>query len=405
MPTPADDLGGPLPAGTPPHGSPKRAAAALIANGANSASNLVLVVLLARTTAARDFGAIALLLTVVPLTVAFFRGAVVEPLVALAVHSDVRTGRREATVVGSVAGLAVLMVGLLLLDGDMHGLVFALAMGAGVTIVVERDRWSALSGSRSGVAALADTSWLAAQLVGFAIAPTSAAVAAGSWAVGATVAAVLGWLLGPRSKSGVSSEGTQHLRPWWGVEYVVAVADLQVALLVLPLTTGLQATGALRAASSMLGFSTVLASAIVQFTMRRMSSLRDEAVVQRTMRRVSVVSAALVLAATAPLLLLPGGAGRALLGATWEGARAVFPVLLVQRVASTFALGPMIAVRVLDRSTGLVRDRILLGLATVIGASVGGWQFGALGAAWAITVVTVVTTFLWFRRASQPQQR
>lgn len=393
---------GPLGAGTP--ASPGRrgtAGAALLANAANSASNLLVVVLLARATGTREFGSIALVLTLVPLAVAFFRGAVVEPLVALATRPDTTSGRREAVVAGCLTGIAVMTAAFVLLRGDMQALAVPLGIGAGVTIVVERDRWSALGGKRPRRGALTDAAWLAVQLAGLAAAPNSAVVAAWAWAVGGTAAVVLGRLLAMRWEEPPTRSGGQQLRPWWGVEYVVAVANLQLALLVLPLTAGVEATGALRAASSMLGFTTVLTSATFQLGMRRMRSLSNSAHVQQTMWRVSLVSSALMLALTVPLLLLPPDVGRALLGATWEGARKVLPVLLLQKVVVTAALGPMIAVRVLDRSEGLVRARVFLALATVVGALAAGRPMGASGAAWAMTVASVAGTSLWFVKASK----
>lgn len=373
--------------------------AVLLANGANSASNVLLVVLLARSTSARDFGSIALVLTLVPLTVAFFRGAVVEPFVGLDVNAPRAGGRKQSVVFGAVVGILLATTGLLFLGADMAGIAVGLAVGAVATILVERDRWSAIGGGRPGQAAVADVGWLCSQVLGLALAPASGVAAAGFWAIGGIVAACVGWAASRKRLSRVEvNRPHRKFRPWWGLEYVMAAANLQAALLVLPITAGVEATGSLRAAASLLGFTTVLTSAGHQIGMVRMRGLTDEGALQREMVVVSVVAALLVLGFTMPLLALPADLGAALLGPTWEGARLVLPIMVLQKVVGTGVIGPMVALRVLDRSEGLLRDRLLLGIVTVSGSLLGGAWLGAVGAAWVIAGVALCGTLLWFRR-------
>jgi hypothetical protein len=229
--------------------------------------------------------------------------------------------------------------------------------------------------------------------------PTGALVA---WALGAGAACVMAALAMPARVVGADAV---RLRPAWGAEYVLASAGLQLSMALIPLVAGLEATGALRGATSLLGFTTVIAAAVHQVGLIAMSQAASHLRVRRLAVVCSAATMALILVTVGPLLFISDDVGTRLLGTTWPAASSLLPALLAQRLGFAAGFGPVLATRALDATGGVLRDRVVLGLASISASLVGGAVAGAQGAAVALAVGAWVTTMLWWRRVHLPSTR
>jgi O-antigen/teichoic acid export membrane protein len=361
----------------------------------NAGTNVLLMVLLARSLPIRDFGTVAMGLVFLPLLVAGLRGLVFEPAV---VHSTLSRNTckrvlRDAGIAG-VAAAGFLFLIVLAVDGPLivAGL---LAVGAIATTLEEASRWILFGLDRPRTGAGLDVIWTVVQVSVLLMAWSSSTVAAGAWCAGALCAAVTGWravrLHAP------TIEESRPARVWqWGLEYMFAAGALNLAVLLAPITGGIHVAAGLRGAMTLLGATSVILGGAQQAVAGRLRRMQ-EADMRRSGRMVGLGLGAVVALSCLPLLAIDLQIGRELLGDSWDATRIVLPALVLQRVATAVTCGPAFVLRKVPDHTVGVWWRLALTVATLVGVLVAA-SFGSdRGAAWALAVGAAASVPIWFR--------
>jgi O-antigen/teichoic acid export membrane protein len=357
-------------------------AAVLLDQGFSSVSNVLAVVLIARTLDAGSFGrfalAYSLLVVFLGLSRAWFGtrlSLVLEPSTAVA------EGRRVLGALVILAPLLVIIVlacGYLLTGrGDMILLVVALA----TPIVCMQDalRFAAVAAGRQGAALVSDLAWTVAlvALVPIGGRLTSSAILA-LWLAAAVVALLIiagalrarpelggGWaVLRSRHRTAESiSFGT-----------LVTQGASLVVISVVSAVISLTAVGSMRGASTLLGpLNVLIAFVSIALTpmlvrRRRPGDLRFCSAVAATMLFLVAVWGLVV-------LTMPDRWGEALLKDSWQGARSVLPFAVLEYCALGVGTAWVLGLKVRHEAGGLFRQKLIVAVAMVAaGCAAAAWS-------------------------------
>lgn len=355
----------------------------------SSLTNAAVTVVVARSLPPRTFGAFALAFTLYELAVALSRALTSEPLVvrfSAATGPERRMAVRQATgaafAMGSVAGAACLAAGLAL-DGPVREALVPL--GALLPFLLVQDAWrfAFFSSGQPARAFLNDLAWTGAQslfLAGvIAIGRPTVAALVSAWAAAAAVAAACGCVqFGGRPEIGEAARWLKDHRDLgsrFAAEFAARAGARQVTILALGAIGGFEALGAIRATQVVFGPLHVVLIGANLFAVPEAVRLAGGPVseVRRFSMRLSATLAALGFCAGLGALLLPGSAGRALVGETWTAAR---PVLLPQAAIMAglgASAGALTGLRALAAANRSLAARLL-----IVPLSVGGGVAGAV---------------------------
>lgn len=373
-----------------------------VSQAVNAGTNLLVTLQLARALPVRDFAAVALGLAILALAVAGLRGYSFEPAV---VHGDLsRASAQRMLADAALTGLGVGtgIVVLVLAIGGPASTAAIVGVGAVCAVIQDGARWVLIGLSRWRPAAGLDLLWLAVQLAVLVIARGSATGAALSWTAGAVASSAVGWVaVRRRTTAGPSAPAR---RVWhWGLEYLIASGSIQLAILVAPITGGVELAGVLRGAASLLGAASVLLGAAQQVVATRLRAVKDNAALRTLGVRIGILLGVLVALACLPFLAIGDSLGRQLLGETWPLTRAILPILALQRVATAVAAGPAFVLRKkLGQTSGVwwragITATVLL---VVLAGSNSGSAFGAAAPLAAGAIVSVPIWMTLLRRAT-----
>jgi len=361
--------------------------------GVNSVSNLIVVALLAAGTSRSEFGTCAMILAALPLGQAFMRGFLLEPFVLRSSNEAHRYVVKIAAMFGALMGAWGVLVGIL--SGLKPDIWIGLVAGMVFACLQEALRWLALADRRRAAAVASDASWLCTQALvagSFGIGAASGAI---GWGMGALVAVAV--LAGRLSDVAPSVVPPRRLLNWrWGTEHVAAAGTLQLAVLLMPLTSTTEDAGTLRGVMTLLGPATVLVGAshqaVVTIMQREMSYGARRLLGQRT----SLILILLLIVASAPTFLLSDNVGERLLGPTWSTARPLLLIAVLQKVGVALASGPLFVLR----TSGLPAEvslRLRLGITgmTLGGVVVGSQLDGARGSLIALAAGSICAGVAW----------
>ncbi|WP_091947706.1 hypothetical protein [Trujillonella endophytica] len=403
-----------------PSGS-RRAGLARMARGAgwsvvdqalSSLSNLTLSILVARAVDAHAFGAFTVSFTVYSMAVLVSRALVTQPLAVrfsgarrevFQVAAGMSAG--AAVVMGVALGSVVLVCGLLI-GGSVGLALSAVAVCLPGLLLQDACRMVFFAEGRPKLAALVDALWMVLQLVGVgAVVVTDARSAVPyvvAWGVASAVAATTGVVRGglrPRVW-----DTRTWLRDHWSLtrylvlDAVLVQSSYQGTLLVVGALGSLTGVASLRGAQVLIGPISMLAMAAMAFGVPQISR-RVHLTGGQRMRLSFVVSAVFTVMGVvwaAVLLLLPDGAGEALLGDSWSGVDDVLVPTLAGAVANLLAIGPTLMIYAMGRSATALRINGALS-ALLVGCGLTGlWLGDAVGVAWGLTLAYWLVMPWWY---------
>jgi hypothetical protein len=403
------------PAGAPARGAASVAISTAVDQMLSSASNALLVFVLAQVSSAGEFGIIGLLITVVGVCAGFDRGALGTPLLLtgnLTNRQIVAESDHALTwslYTGGVGGFLILTLGAVF-HQPWIGLAFAIVL----PVVLAQDvlRLTAIALGRPSLAVVADALWVAPML-GIFVANLfgvreSAEFSIYLWAFSGLVSAgILAFRL---------RVAPHHARilDWWRTDWparlrfgsVYAVSQISVVCvtLVAVTTAGSVAAGGIRGAATLFGpIATLLAAlpmVFVPHAVRSGNSVGDQ---WRLVSRTSVATSALTVVATGCLMAVPAKLGAAILGASWPETLSVLPYIGVSAAAMCWAAGVSTVFQSRGESRMVFGLNILLiglELATSLAAGL------IFGSAIAIAIslafsssVTAIVGVLWVHRS------
>jgi len=367
----------------------------LVDQAMSSVSNILAVILVARSLSADAFGgfalAFAVLTAILTLSRAYFGTRV--SLVDRAADGPALT-RALAGALVILAPLLVLVVlgaSLLSTRGGSVGVIVVVALATPVVCVQDIARFGASASDHAWAALVSDTLWVAIMLVPFVVgADLSAAAALTLWGVAAVAAMVTALAMlhaWPDLRTGWGALTSRHA-VGESLTYAQAISALAVLWVVFAAShfIGPAAAGSLRGAATAMGpINVLIAFSALGLTPALVRRPRSHDVGFCTATAGAL--AAVTLAWGAVLLVLPASVGHALLGESWPGIHAILPWTTGEYVALTVAAAAILGLKVRHRARDLVVQRAAAGVVTVVA--------GTLAAAlthetWAVSAMLVV---------------
>lgn len=387
----------------PPGRSARRIAASVADQGVAALTNITVVIFAARQSTAEGFAAFAVVYTVFALLLGAFTAYVGQALVlrrtGLAAHCR---GAARFTLAASAALGAVLALTASALPGPLPAALVCLGLVLPVVLTQDGLRYAFSALRRPGLALAADLLRLLGAVVLLSAQPAGSGAARLIlvWGLSAVPALLLAAVLLRRATAGGAAAPLRdqlhatHLGRRFVVEFGVGNAGTQLAVIALGALADPLAVGALRGAVTLFGPMNVLFNATTGFGPPLLGR------VPRPARAAGAAGAVLALAAgswATVLALLPDGAGRALLGATWDSAAALLPATGTQYAAMAFGVCALLTLRVLAPRTTL-RVQLVFSLFAVVCLVAGYAVGGVLGAAWGLGLGSAAkATAAWLR--------
>lgn len=359
-----------------------RLALATFDQALSSASNFVLIFLLARGSAASDLGRLLIGYTLVTLAIAVCRGAfgaiLGMDLPSASVADASVLARQSVAGVIVVSGTAVAaLVAFTLLSAGSEGAVNALlviALATPIVLLQDLQRYWAVAVAKPAHALIADAVWLLTCGAGFAVSmltalTISAAVGAALWAVGAVLAcavlalfgyraapnwcAILPWLISDARRVRLGADALLgSLAPLANGGAVAAIAGFPV-------------TAAVRGAGILFGPLNVLSGAIPLALVPE--ALRSS---KRRAHRLFAGTAAgfslLALIWAVLLAVTPDEAGTQLMGATWPSVQEIILITGVEYVGIGLWSAAAARLRAAGRVRLALRLRIAFSVSSIV---------------------------------------
>jgi hypothetical protein len=224
-----------------------------------------------------------------------------------------------------------------------------------------------------------------------------------AWGVSATLAAGAGaWQAGvlprlDRAKGWLQQH--RDLAPRFAAETGIALLAWQGGFVLIGAVAGLTVLGHVNAARVLLGPFNLLALGMVGFAIPE-----GAAIWRRTPERLrratwmlggGLASTALLL--TGVLLLVPDRLGAETLGRTWEGARAILPLVGLWVAAESAGQGPRMGLMVLGEAKSVLRARAVTAPLILAGGPIGAAWGGARGAAIGLALAHLAGARYWWQ--------
>jgi hypothetical protein len=403
-------------AGAPARGAASVAISTTVDQVLSSASNALMVFVLAQVSSAGQFGIIGLLICVLAFCITFDRGALGTPLLLtsnltnrqIVAESDYALTWSLYT--GGVGGFLILTLGAVF-HQPWIGLAFAVAL----PVVLAQDvlRLTAIALSRPGLAVVADGLW-AAPMLGIFVANLfgvreSAEFSLYLWGLSGLVSAgILAFRLGI---------APHHARilDWWRTDWparlrfgiaVGAVGQIGAVFgtLVAVTTAGSVAAAGIRGAVTLFGPIATLLSALplvfVPHAVRTGNTVGEQ---WRLVSRTSVATSVLTVVAAGCLMAVPARLGAAILGASWPATLSVLPYIGVSTAALCWVAGVLAVFLSRGESRTVLGLNMLLVVLQLAASFAAGLIFrSAIAIAISLALsssVTAIVGVLWVHRS------
>lgn len=198
--------------------------------------------------------------------------------------------------------------------------------------------------------------------------------------------------------------GKGHLGRRFVVEFGVGNATSQLSVLGLGAVGNPLVVGALRGATTLFGPLNVLYTSATGFGPPLLGRLATDRLRVRATAALAAVLALTAAGWATFLALLPGSAGRHLLGDTWPTAAALLPATGSQYAAMAVGTCGLLALRLLDPRTTL-SIQVVFSLAAVAFLAGGYLAGGVMGAAWGLCLGSVCKAVATWTRVARLTRR
>lgn len=388
----------------------------------SSLSNIVLLLIVARSVSGEQLGAFVLIMTLHQTACSVGQMLVGEPFVVLSSDDgpESRPARAAsalgtALLIGAGIGMPIAIIAIIGLDSAALA---TLAVCLPGLLLQDGVRYVAFGLKRPGAALASDTLWAVLATVGsiwLTVTQTpSVAGLVAVWAISGTVAGIAGGVF-LRTLPRVSTaaqwlRGSKDLGWRFLAESFVARAQSQIVLFVCGGVIGLAAAGYLRLAQAVFNPIHVAVSAyrvvaLVDFSAKavKRESLRE------LVRRGTWVLGAGGAVWTVVLLALPAAAGSAVFGTAWVSVAPLIALVGLYKISQCTAISPYLALRSMRLADLTLRTRTSIsvaGLVVTCGIAVVAQSLQSVLIAQAATsILGSVAWHLLFRRAERARFR
>lgn len=397
-----------------------RVTAGLVDQAAYSIQNFAIAFTALHQLTLISLGGFTLAMTLAILALVALRALATEPLSIRFTRSNdlVPAAGRAAGFNGAVAALVLvpaLVVGWLL--PDAAGTLLVTAAAAFVPILLQ-DTWrfALFAAQRTWAAAYNDGVVCLSTVLLLALAIRFDHVTAPAlllmWGAGASVGAILGaWQLRVLPKPRLALAWFRDHRDI-GLPLMASVLAQQsmgrLSLIIISLLAGVAQLGLVNAARTVLSPVNTLIAATYSFAVPEAVRRRGEDPSMGTMVRFTgLLGAALAgtaLVLTGILLLLPPRVGMAIGGQNWDSARSLLVPTCLWIVGVALSQGPRVGLRVLERTSTILKLTLVLGVLLLGATTVGTLVAGGHGAAWGFGVASLLGQPVWWLAYARARQ-
>jgi O-antigen/teichoic acid export membrane protein len=391
----------------------KRAAWGVVDQGLSSVTNFAVSILIVRSVTAHEFGAYALVFSTYLLLMGSARSLLTDPLVIRCSGlppRETRPAQAAATGGGLLFGLVfgtVIFLGSFLLPAGTDQAFRAFAVVLPGLLLQDMWRMTFFANATPAKAALNDAAWGVVQLVAIIALLVNDAGSIPAfvlaWGGGATFAAVLACVQGGLRPRVLESWRWMSANRDLGLPFLGAFGAQNggsyISLYGLPVVASLATVGTLKAAQVLIGPLNVFFMSIVVTVGPEAVRVRDRSVA-RLRKLLAVLGVGTMMVAVGwgvVLLLLPRSVGVQLLGENWDAARPVLIPLIIYRAALGLSDAAVMGLRVVEAAQRTLRLRLIITPLAVSAVLLGGWAYGAVGAATGSAILGWLAVPLWWR--------
>lgn len=390
----------------------------------SSLTNFLLTTLVAHSVSAEAFGAFTIVMGSYLFGTMLMRSITAEPVLVLysrSSHHDREQRSRDAMgatlVTAATAGLCFCIASLAV-NGDLESLFLLFGLSLPGLLLQDNIRYLLISDGRARAACVNDGCYAVLQIGAVAVLLSTGHSAvfmlALSWAVPGNLLAIVGIAqleVTPRL-AGALDWYRDHKR-FWGRYFVEALSSqggTYVVLYLLAATSGLTASGSLRAAETLFRPASVMTSGVRTALIPELSRRREDTrAVGRACAQIAAILFVLTIAFGVPIVFLPASVGKKILGASWAGAEPLLLYVFLAQLAAVVAMGALIGLRGLADPRRSMRAQVLVTVLQCALGVVGGIYDAALGAAIGLAIAGVLQAVIWWiqltaglRSASSP---
>lgn len=392
----------------------------------SSLQNFLLGAYIAKTLGLESLGAFALTFLAYGIVLNASRALSTDPLAVRFTgppdqrwRTAVAASGAVAVLVGVVGGVLCVVIGVVLgqvSPGTPTASAFVV-MGVVLPMLTAQDSWryAFFASAQGGKAVVNDAVWAATMIlvlvVGEAVADPGLPWALAAFGGSAALAALLGTV-----QSGIRLQPTAALG--WirshrdlGVRFLAENVTLgasgQIRSVVVAVTAGLVAAGAVRGAEMLVGPVLALLMGVSQVSVPEAvrSVERGRANLERKCLAISGGLAGVALLwGLVVVVVFPHGLGVAVVGSVWPVAAGLIPGVTVSAAAGCMFIGPSAGLRGLGRADLTLVCQVCSTAMLVAFGAIGAVQWGALGAVWGTAVASSLGAMIWwsqFRRAAR----
>ena len=389
----------------------RRASWNLVDQVLSALTNVVLSFVVAREVSATSFGAFSVAFIIFGLAIGLERAWVGEPLsIRHAALTDEEMRPVTSGAFGATLGLTIplsLIIGTvgLVIGQSLGHTLLALACVLPGLVLQDTYRMVSFAERKPRRAAANDAAWAVIQFVALAVLlfgggrqPWEFVLA---WGGAATVCAIGGMVLlraWPHVLGTVRWMREQFsLGSYLFAEYLLGIGVYQGGILLVGAFLGQANIGSLRASLVLLGPLGILSASMTTFLLPEVSR-RPELPSSTRMKVALGCSSVLVLVTgvyLVILLLLPLSVGTAMLGDTWTGAREVLVPMATWSAAAAASAGPAMMLYAMGLARVTFRLHVIAAPGVILAFILGGHLNGAVGAAWGLAILAIVSLPLW----------
>lgn len=379
----------------------------------SSLTNSVLSILVANSVSADSFGGFAIAFTVFALAVGGIRAVSTSPLNIRFSDASPEESKRvaaasagNALVLGILIGAGCAGAGLVL-PGALGESLLALGVVMPALLVQDTYRYVFFARGEPVKAAMTSGLWAVLQIGAVTALLVVGTEAVGTlllaWGISAAAAALLavrqsGAWPAPRSAWSWLKEH-RDLTGYKLATFATAQGSSQGAILVIAAVATLSTVGSLRGTQVLLGPTSILALATLNFALpelsRRRSTMTDRTWLYAALGVSGFVGMAGLVWGSI-FLLAPDSLGEFVLDASWPGTSAILFAAVVTQVLSGLSIGPVTVIYAIDRAPATLSIQIILGVFTFVGGVGGVLLGGAIGAQWGFAAANAIVVPCWY---------
>lgn len=379
----------------------------------SSLTNSVLSILVANSVSADSFGGFAIAFTVFALSVGGIRAVSTSPLnIRFSDASPAEAKRVAAASAGNALVLGILIgtgcaVAGLVLPGALGESLLALGVVMPALLVQDTYRYVFFARGEPVKAAMTSGLWAVLQIGAVTALLVVGTEAVGTlllaWGISAAAAALLavrqsGAWPAPQSAWSWIKEH-RDLTGYKLATFATAQGSSQGAILVIAAVATLSTVGSLRGTQVLLGPTSILALATLNFALPELSRRRSRMTDRTWFYAALGVSGFVGLAGLvwgSIFLLAPESLGEFVLAESWPGTSAILFAAVVTQVLSGLSIGPVTVIYAIDRAPATLSIQIILGVLTFVGGVGGVLLGGAIGAQWGFAAASAIVVPCWY---------